>query len=95
MDRDTYIVEFLDDRWALRLNGRMLAIFEDRMHAERAAGVALRMSQARGRTAEVSIRGEWNKNLVDPAVPTLTPEMEMEGLQPDLVSAAVCIPHAA
>jgi hypothetical protein len=89
MDQDTYIVEMLDDRWVLRLNGHMLASFGDRAHAERAASVAMRMSQARGHAAEIRIRDGQNEEPISSAAPTLP--TRIAGLWPELVSVAARI----
>jgi hypothetical protein len=55
LDRDTYVIALSDDRWSLHLNGRELALFDERSHAERAADAAARMSRNRGRESQVVV----------------------------------------
>jgi hypothetical protein len=89
MEQDHYIVEILDGRWVLRLNGRMLASFDDRAHAERAATVAARMSKARGHAAEIRIRSERDEEPASRAGPPIP--KGMIDLWPELVSIAARI----
>ena len=53
MDCDIYSVTLRDDGWALVLNERELAAGMEQDCAERAAAVAVRFSERRGRTAFV------------------------------------------
>ena len=63
MECDTYSIELIDGAWALRLNGRVLEHFEDPSEAERAAGAASRMSERRGRIAEVRVQSDASASL--------------------------------
>jgi hypothetical protein len=53
MDRDIYLIEPLDHGWVLHLNGEELAAFDDEGRAARAAIAAARISERRGRSAEI------------------------------------------
>lgn len=57
MERDKYSIEPVSGAWALRLNGRLLEHFDDQGRAERAACVAARLSERRGRKAEILFGG--------------------------------------
>jgi hypothetical protein len=57
--QDTYTIISSDEGWSLDLNGQQLAEFDEEYGAMQAASVAARMSESRGRTAEIHIR-EWN-----------------------------------
>jgi hypothetical protein len=63
LERDTYIIVVSDECWMLYLNGHVLAAFTDRQDATRAASVAARMSERRGRTAEIQFRSVRNSNV--------------------------------
>ncbi len=53
MDRDIYLIAWMDDRWILHLNGEALETFSDDGRAARAAFAAARISRRRGRSAEI------------------------------------------
>jgi hypothetical protein len=53
MDCDTYCIAPAGDGWQLVLNGRVLASGMEQKSAERAAAVAARMSERRGRKVVV------------------------------------------
>jgi hypothetical protein len=52
---DTYVIHVNGEVWCLELNGKHLGTFNERAEAEKAAEVAARMSQKRGRAAEILI----------------------------------------
>jgi hypothetical protein len=55
LERDSYLIAPAESGWTLWLNGRPLACGMDRVQAEQAARVAARMSQLRGRAADILI----------------------------------------
>ena len=52
-ERDTYIVQPSQERWAVRLSGETLAVFEGRSEAIQAAVVVAESSGRSGRASEV------------------------------------------
>jgi hypothetical protein len=53
VERDTYVIAQSKVGWILRLNGHVLASGMDREAAERAAAVAARLSEGKGRTVTI------------------------------------------
>src|SRR3954447_24356208 len=55
LQRDTYTITLSGDGWALQLNGQHLAQFDNESAAAKAATVGARMSQHRGRIADIHL----------------------------------------